>query len=62
MSFMLISCLAYSLILKWQATCSSETLVDFQQTTWHCIPQVRISDHCCENLRAYDNLWFKETN
>jgi hypothetical protein len=31
-SFMLVSCLAYSSILKMLATCSSETSVDFQRT------------------------------
>jgi hypothetical protein len=32
--FMLVSCLAYSSTLKMEVICSSETLVDFQQTTW----------------------------
>jgi hypothetical protein len=31
--FMLASCLAYSSILKMEATCSSETSVDFQRLT-----------------------------
>jgi hypothetical protein len=30
--FMLVSCLAYSLTLKMEATCSSETSVDFKWT------------------------------
>jgi hypothetical protein len=25
--------------LEMEATCSSEMLVDFQRTTWHCIPE-----------------------
>jgi hypothetical protein len=35
---MLVSCLAYS-TLKMNATCYSETSVDFQQTTWRYIPE-----------------------
>jgi hypothetical protein len=38
---MLVSCLAYSLILKTEVTCSSETLVHFQWTTWHYIAEDR---------------------
>jgi hypothetical protein len=31
---------------------SSETLVDFQQITWHCIPEYTIfHNHCSENLK-----------
>jgi hypothetical protein len=37
--FMLISCLAYFSTLKMEITSSSETSVDFQRTTWHCIPE-----------------------
>jgi hypothetical protein len=36
--FMLVSCLAYS-ILKMGAACSSETSVDLQQTTRRCISE-----------------------
>jgi hypothetical protein len=36
-----VSCLAYSLTLKMEATCSSKTSVDFQQTAWHYIPEDR---------------------
>jgi hypothetical protein len=39
--FMLVSCLAYSSILKMEATCSPETSVDFQQTTLRYIPEYR---------------------
>jgi hypothetical protein len=38
---MLVSCLAYSLILKMEVTCSSETQVDFQWTTWQYIAEDR---------------------
>jgi hypothetical protein len=31
---MLVSCLVYYMNLKMKATCSSETLADFQQTMW----------------------------
>jgi hypothetical protein len=37
--FMLVSYLAYSSILKMEATYSFETSVAFQQTTWHYIPK-----------------------
>jgi hypothetical protein len=37
--FMLVSCLAYFLTLKMEATGSSKTSVDFQQTTEHYIPE-----------------------
>jgi hypothetical protein len=39
--FTLVSCMTYSLTLKMQGTCSSETLVDFQQTTLCYIPEDR---------------------
>jgi hypothetical protein len=39
--FMLDSCLAYSSTLKMKETCSSETSVDFQQTTRRYIPEDR---------------------
>jgi hypothetical protein len=38
---MLVSCLAYSSTLKTEASCSSETLVDFYRTTQHYIPEYR---------------------
>jgi hypothetical protein len=39
--FVRLSCLAYSSILKTEATCSSETSIGFQQTTWRYIPEGR---------------------
>jgi hypothetical protein len=39
--FMLHSCLAYSLTLKMEATCSSKTMVGFQWTTQSYIPEDR---------------------
>jgi hypothetical protein len=43
---MLISCLAYFLTLKMEATCSPKMSVAFQQTTWHYIPEDRtLHDH-----------------
>jgi hypothetical protein len=41
-SFMLVSCLAYSLNLM-EATCFSEMLVVFQWTTWHYISEDKSS-------------------
>jgi hypothetical protein len=35
---LLVSCLAYSLIMKMEAIHSSETLVNLHQTRWHYIP------------------------
>jgi hypothetical protein len=53
--FMLVSCLAYSLILKMEATCSSETSVDFQWTTQYYIPQDKtLHNHHYENLKSYN--------
>jgi hypothetical protein len=39
--FILVSCLAHSLFLEMQMTCSSETSVDFQWTTRHYVPEHR---------------------
>jgi hypothetical protein len=37
-----------------EATCSSETSVDFQRTTWHNVPEDRnLHNHRCENLKSY---------
>jgi hypothetical protein len=36
-----VSCLAYSSTLKMEETCSSETSVDFQQTTRRYVPEYR---------------------
>jgi hypothetical protein len=46
----LVPCLAYSSVLKTEAT-SSETSVDFQQPLWHAI-----HNHRCANLRLYVTL------
>jgi hypothetical protein len=40
-AFTLVSCSAYSSTLKMDATCSFETSVDFQRTTWRYIPEYR---------------------
>jgi hypothetical protein len=40
-----------------EAICSFETLADFQQTTWHCIPEhSTLHNHHCENLQSYKLL------
>jgi hypothetical protein len=41
-AYTLVSCSAYSLTLKMEATCSSETLVDFLWTTWHISQEIEI--------------------
>jgi hypothetical protein len=52
--FMLVSCVAYSLTLKMETTCSSETLVEFQWTTWRYIPEDRtLHSYRHENLKSY---------
>jgi hypothetical protein len=45
--------LTYCMTMKMEATCSSETLDDSQQTTWHYIPEdktlqpsPRLAQHC----------------
>jgi hypothetical protein len=38
-AFTLVSCSAYNSTLKMEATCSSETSVDIQRTTWRYIPE-----------------------
>jgi hypothetical protein len=48
------SCLAYSSTLKMEATCSSETSVDFKLTTWRCKPEdITLHNRRCENLKSY---------
>jgi hypothetical protein len=48
---MLVPCLAYSLALKMEATCMFETSVDFQQTTWHYIPENRtVAKNICHSV------------
>jgi hypothetical protein len=40
-----------------EVTCSSEALVDFCRTTWHCIPKDRIFyNHGCENPKSYEKI------
>jgi hypothetical protein len=54
-SFTLVFCLAYSSTLKMEATCSSETSVDFQRTTRRYIPEDKtLHNHRCENLKLYN--------
>jgi hypothetical protein len=51
--FMLVSCLVYSSKLKMEATCSSETSVDFQRVTRCYIPEDRsFHNHYCENFKS----------
>jgi hypothetical protein len=60
-----VSCLAYPSAMKIEGTCSSEMSVEFQQATWHCIPEDRtFHRQCCENLTSYNHnlvnisVWF----
>jgi hypothetical protein len=53
-AFTLVSSSAYSLILKMEKICSSETSVDFQRPTRRYIPEYSIlHSHLCENLKSY---------
>jgi hypothetical protein len=57
--FKLVSCLPYSWTLKVEATCYSETTVDFQWNTRLYIPGDRtLHNHCSKNLKSYniDNI------
>jgi hypothetical protein len=49
---LLVSCFAYSSILKMEATCSSEMLVNFFQAIRHYNPDHILHSHHCENLRS----------
>jgi hypothetical protein len=54
--FMLVSYLAYSytLTLKIEATCSSETSVDFQRTTrCYILGDRTLHNNCCKNVKFY---------
>jgi hypothetical protein len=59
----MVSSLAYSSTLKMEATCSSETSVEFQRNTRHYTPEDRTPlKHLCENLKSYNGfLWFPRT-
>jgi hypothetical protein len=53
--------MAYSSTLKMEATCSSETFVDFQWTTRCYSLDDGTHSHWCENLRSYTHIlgaWF----
>jgi hypothetical protein len=55
----LVSCLAYSSVLKMEVTCSTETSVDFQRTTWCNNPEDTIPhNHRCKNLKSYSRSLF----
>jgi hypothetical protein len=52
-SLMLVSCLAYSLTLKMEATRSSKMLVDFQWITWCYIPEEStLHNHHFEKIKC----------
>jgi hypothetical protein len=56
-SFILVFWLAYSYTLKMEATCSSETSVDFQQNTRRYTSEGKIiHNHYCENLKSSSPL------
>jgi hypothetical protein len=55
--FLVLSCLVHSSTLKTEAVCSSETSVDFYQTTWHYTPEdSTLHNHQCENLKSKRNF------
>jgi hypothetical protein len=57
-AFTLVSCSAYS-TLKIETICSSETSIDFQQTTRRYFPEdSTLHNYCCENLKSYPSSVF----
>jgi hypothetical protein len=61
-SFMLVSCLAYSSTLNMEAICSSENSVNFQRTTWHYISEDRTLHSChCGNFKCNFDLYVSKT-
>jgi hypothetical protein len=56
----MVSCLAYSSILKMEATCFPETSVDFQPTTWLYIPKELFIFHLLLLLLSLSLLSTKE--
>jgi REP element-mobilizing transposase RayT len=59
----LVSCMDYSSTLKMEATCSSASSVDFQQTKWRYISKCR-TPQLCQNFvtritRHFQTLWQK---
>jgi hypothetical protein len=56
----LVFCSAYSLILKMEAICSSETSIDYQRTTRRCIPEdvaLHHSSHLLMRPSIYLLIW-----
>jgi hypothetical protein len=53
---MLVVFSAYSLTLKMEAICFSETSVDFKWTTRHYIPEDQTLHNCCESLKSYNYI------
>jgi hypothetical protein len=54
-AFTLASCLPYFSTLKMEATCSSETSVNFQRTTRRYISEdSTLHNHRCENLKSFN--------
>jgi hypothetical protein len=55
--FMLVSCVVYFSALNMEATCSSETSVDFQRTTRRYIAKNRSShNYRCENIKSHKDI------
>jgi hypothetical protein len=53
-AYLLVLAEIVSSTLKMEATCSSETSVASQQTTWCHIPEDdTLHNHRCENLKSY---------
>jgi hypothetical protein len=55
---MLVSCLAYSSTLKMKVTCSSEMLVDFQQTTRRYISKsiINVKYRNTQNIKENESV------
>lgn len=57
--FTLASCSTYSLTLRMEVTCSSESSVDFQQTAWSYIAKDRTQQNICSMCRPKLHIYCK---
>jgi hypothetical protein len=56
-AFTLVSCVAFSSTLRMEATCSSETSVDFQRTPGQSFPKdITHHNHRCKKFKSYINI------
>jgi ABC-type uncharacterized transport system auxiliary subunit len=61
-AFTLVSCLDYSPNVKLKASCSSETSVDFQRTTRHYSPEIKIFTTTAMRTSNHTNIVLKPSH